>query len=144
MFERNRCMMKFNLGCLSLVWYSVCVSIILLIQTTRFFFASYLLVFSICWEFACLWRGTHKPLSQPYVIALYPSNLLIQVEDRGEGAVETVGGATVTEAPHPGATSNRNHPERSRGPPPSQSGNSTTCPNREEVRAWLHSVKWCL
>lgn len=55
----------------------------------------------------------------------------IMVEDRGEGAVEMVGGAMVTEAPHPGATSNRNHPERSRGPPPSPSGNSTTCPNRE-------------
>lgn len=77
-----------------------------------------------------------KQLSVPYVIALYPSNLLIQVEDRGEGAVEMVGGAMVTEAPHPGATSNRNHPERSRGPPPSPSGNSTTCPNREAVRAF--------
>lgn len=57
---------------------------------------------------------------------------LIMVEDRGEGAVEMVGEAMVTEAPHPGATSNRNHPERSRGPLPSPSGNSTTCPNREE------------
>lgn len=55
----------------------------------------------------------------------------IMVEDRGEGAVEMVGEAMVTEAPHRGATSNRNHPERSRGPPPSPSGNSTTCPNRE-------------
>lgn len=79
-----------------------------------------------------------KQLSVPYVIALYPSNLLMQVEDRGEGAVEMVGEAMVTEAPHRGATSNRNHPERSHGPPPSPSGNSTTCPNREEVRA--HSI----
>lgn len=72
------------------------------------------------------------PISLLYIQA----NLLIQVEDRGEGAVEMVGGAMVTEAPHPGATSNRNHPERSRGPPLSPSGNSTICPNREEVRAF--------
>lgn len=85
-----------------------------------------------------------KQLSVPYVIALYPSNLLIQVEDRGEGAVEMVGEAMVTEAPHPGATSNRNHPERSRGPPLSPSGNSTTCPNREAVRAHSIPLMKCL
>lgn len=85
-----------------------------------------------------------KQLSLPYIIALYPSNLLIQVEDRGEGAVEMVGEAMVTEAPHRGATSNRNHPERSRGPPPSPSGNSTTCPNREEVRAHSIPLMKCL
>lgn len=80
------------------------------------------------------------PTSLHYIQA----NLLIQVEDRGEGAVEMVGGAMVTEAPHPGATSNRNHPERSLGPPPSPSGNSTTCPNREEVRAHSIPLMKCL
>lgn len=92
-----------------------------------------------------VYEGGHlNQFLYPTSLLYIQANLLIQVEDRGEGAVEMVGEAMVTEAPHRGATSNRNHPERSRGPPPSPSGNSTTCPNREAVRAHSIPLMKCL